>query len=145
MLVAGFMHQSRLPQYCLECPALFACHGECPKNRFSKTPQGEAGLNYLCAGYRAFFHRANEPLKIMAMLLNSGRPASDVMPILAENKEALSKAYRTARPGEFCPCGSGLAYQACHGWKRPERNRRGRGKAVGQPRSPARMTIKNES
>src|SRR5512136_2164583 len=41
---------SSLPQYCLECPVLFACHGECPKNRFGKTPQGEAGLNCLCAG-----------------------------------------------------------------------------------------------
>jgi len=133
-----------LPQYCRECPALFACHGECPKNRFSTTPQGEAGLNYLCAGYRAFFRRVDEPLKIMAMLLNSGRPASDVMPILAENKEVSLKAYRNARPEQLCPCSSGLTYQVCHGWKRPERDRRGQSKAVGQPRSPARMALKNK-
>jgi len=44
-----------LPKYCLECPVIFACLGECPKNRFNKTPKGEAGLNYLCAGHKAFF------------------------------------------------------------------------------------------
>ena len=44
-----------LPQYCLECEVRAMCHGECPKNRFSKTPTGEAGLNYLCAGYKQFF------------------------------------------------------------------------------------------
>jgi len=41
---------AKLPQYCLECPVLFACFGECPKNRFIKTPDGKEGLNYLCGG-----------------------------------------------------------------------------------------------
>jgi uncharacterized protein len=124
-----------LPQYCLECPVLFACHGECPKNRFLNTPDGKPGLNYLCAGYKAFFRRVDEPMRIMAMLLSSGRPASDVMPILAERKEVLSRAYRKARPEQPCPCGSGLTYQQCHGWKRSGRGRRRPGKAVARPRS----------
>ena len=68
-----------LPKYCLECPVIFACLGECPKNRFNKTPKGEAGLNYLCAGYKAFFKRVREPMKIMSMLIQSGRPASDII------------------------------------------------------------------
>ena len=123
-----------LPRYCLECPVRFACHGECPKNRFVKTPDGQPGLNYLCAGYRAFFRRADEAMRIMATLLRSGRPASDVMPVLAPRKEELAKAYRSARPGRSCPCGSGLTYRECHGWKRPGPERRGAGKRVERPR-----------
>jgi uncharacterized protein len=44
-----------LPRYCRECEVLDMCHGECPKNRFIMTPEGELGLNYLCAGYKRFF------------------------------------------------------------------------------------------
>ena len=47
-----------LPKVCRECEVRFACQGECPKNRFLNTPEGEPGLNYLCAGYKAFFHHA---------------------------------------------------------------------------------------
>ena len=44
-----------LPRYCLECTVRDMCGGECPKNRFIRTPAGEEGLNYLCAGYKKFF------------------------------------------------------------------------------------------
>jgi len=68
-----------LPRYCKECPVLFACYGECPRNRFIETPDGEPGLNYLCAGYKAFFQHIAAPMEAMADLLRQGRPAEDIM------------------------------------------------------------------
>ena len=60
----------------------FACHGECPKNRFILTPDGEPGLNYLCAGFKEFFHHVDYPMKILAGLIRRGREAKEVMAIL---------------------------------------------------------------
>lgn len=68
-----------LPKYCKECPVVFACYGECPRNRFLKTPNGEEGLNYLCAGYREFFTHINKPMSTMADLLRKGRYADEIM------------------------------------------------------------------
>lgn len=51
----GMAKSLTLPQYCRQCPVLNMCHGECPKNRFNETLDGEPGLNYLCEGYKAFF------------------------------------------------------------------------------------------
>jgi uncharacterized protein len=68
-----------LPGYCKKCPVLFACYGECPRNRFIDTPDGEPGLNYLCAGYKAFFEHIDGPMKAMASLVRSGRYADEIM------------------------------------------------------------------
>ena len=73
-----------LPRYCVECPVKFACHGECPRNRFIATPAGDPGLNYLCAGYKSFFEHIDEPMKLMADLLRNGRFADEAMAILAD-------------------------------------------------------------
>jgi len=75
-----------LPNYCRTCDVRFACHGGCPKNRFMETPDGEAGLNYLCAGYKAFFTHINQPMTMMAELLRQGRYADEVMQLLAKQK-----------------------------------------------------------
>ena len=133
----GQHKQDSLPQYCRECPVLFACHGECPKNRFISTPDGEPGLNYLCAGYKGFFQRVDEPLKTLAALLRSGRPAEQVIEILAEQKEVLAKAHQNTRPNDDCPCGSRMAFRDCHGWKPARRSRR-QGQTTGIPRPPVR-------
>lgn len=71
-----------LPLVCRQCEFLHVCHGECPKNRFVEAPGGEHGLNYLCAGYKAFFRHADRPMRLMADLLRQGRQASEVMAVL---------------------------------------------------------------
>jgi len=72
------------------CPVRFACNGGCPRNRFIQTPDGEDGLNYLCAGYKAFFTHVDHPMRLMAALLKQGRYADEVMGILTreDNSEA---------------------------------------------------------
>jgi uncharacterized protein len=77
-----------LPRYCRECEVRFACHGECPRNRFILTPDGEPGLNYLCAGYKAFFKHIDRPMRLMASLLRQGRYADEAMQILASAEAA---------------------------------------------------------
>lgn len=72
-----------LPRVCRECRFLFACGGECPKNRVLDAPDGEPGLNWLCEGLRAFFAHTERSMRVMAELLGSGRPAAGIMDILA--------------------------------------------------------------
>lgn len=59
----GQKKKTSLPQYCRECPVLFACNGGCPKDRFIRTPSGEDGLNYLCEGLREFFTFIDGPMR----------------------------------------------------------------------------------
>ncbi len=139
----GLDKRDSLPQYCLDCDVRFACHGECPKNRFIKTPSGEDGLNYLCAGYKGLFHRINEPYKILTMLMRSGRPASDVMAIVAEREAHLKEAYANAKPEAACPCGSEMPFRLCHGYKRPKRSRK-RGGPKGPKARPSVRAKKSE-
>ncbi len=65
----GLAKRETLPRYCVACDVRFACHGGCPKDRFIPTPDGEPGLNYLCAGYTAFFHHVDDPMRAMSELL----------------------------------------------------------------------------
>lgn len=69
----GLQKKAALPQYCLECDVLFVCHGGCPKNRTSRAPDGEGGLNYLCEGYQAFFRYIRRPMSWMAASLRNRR------------------------------------------------------------------------
>ena len=68
-----------LPAYCRQCSVGPACWGECPKRRFLTTPDGEPGLNYLCAGYKRFFERTVPYFHTMAKLIQAGQPASKIM------------------------------------------------------------------
>jgi len=73
-----------LPRYCMECDVRFACHGGCPKDRFIRSPHGEPGLNYLCSGYKSFYHHIDRPMRVMSHLLRQGRAPSEIM-ILARS------------------------------------------------------------
>ncbi|HEY1662642.1 MAG TPA: anaerobic sulfatase maturase [Verrucomicrobiae bacterium] len=68
-----------LPQFCRKCEVRFACNGECPKHRFIQTPEGEWGLNYLCAGYKKFFNHIDPHMKTMAKLLRNNEAPARIM------------------------------------------------------------------
>lgn len=73
-----------LPGQCLRCNWLFACNGECPKNRFAKTKEGEPGLNYLCEGYQMFFSHIAPYMEFMKNELLNERPPANIMKQVSE-------------------------------------------------------------
>jgi uncharacterized protein len=75
----GLDKREGLPGHCLKCKVRFACQGECPKNRFLKSPEGEEGLNYLCEGYKHFFGHIAPYMAFMANELKHERPPANVM------------------------------------------------------------------
>ncbi|MDF7823932.1 anaerobic sulfatase maturase [Pontiellaceae bacterium B12227] len=104
-----------LPNYCRECEFLFACNGECPKHRFIKTPDGEPGLNYLCAGYKTFFKHIDPTMKEMAALVQKGRPAADIMSGGTKESVPMSGKVGPVSRNALCPCGSGKKFKKCCG------------------------------
>lgn len=71
--------KNRLPQECRECEFLFACHGECPKNRFVRDCYGNLGMNYLCKGYMQFFRHAAPYMDFMKAEYLAQRAPANVM------------------------------------------------------------------
>ncbi|HOY74510.1 MAG TPA: anaerobic sulfatase maturase [Deltaproteobacteria bacterium] len=111
----GAAKTGTLPLFCRACPFLFACHGECPRNRILRTPDGEPGLNWLCEGLRSFFAHTQGPMRLMAELIRAGRPAFEVMNVLAlQEGRPMRHPPRTGR-NDPCPCGSGRKFKHCHG------------------------------
>jgi uncharacterized protein len=111
----GEKKSADLPAYCRSCGYLFACNGECPKNRFVRTPDGEPGLNYLCAGLKIFFRHTQKPMQTMADLLRRGHDAAKIMHILASESGSWDERLARAGRNDACPCGSGLKFKKCHG------------------------------
>ncbi len=99
----------RLPRYCQDCEVLPMCNGECPKNRFILTPDGEEGLNYLCEGYRLFFNHCRAFFEEVGNLwrrqtLEQKRSKTGAGTIPARTKIGRNQP---------CPCGSGKKYKKC--------------------------------
>ncbi|MEJ2559678.1 MAG: anaerobic sulfatase maturase [Anaerolineae bacterium] len=116
----GLAKRDTLPPYCRECQVRFVCNGGCPKNRILHTPDGEPGLNLLCAGYKAFFTHIDRPMRMMAAELRAGRPAANIMLQLAQEEAEVQHRFARAGRNDPCPCGSGRKFKRCHG--RPGRN-----------------------
>ena len=109
-LAFGKAKKEALPQRCRECEVREMCNGGCPKDRLIRTPEGEAGLNYLCAGYRRFFAHCRGTTAQMAALRMAGEPPERIMQVL---REAEVKARPAVGRNDPCPCGSGKKYKKC--------------------------------
>jgi len=86
----GNAKETGLPSDCRECDVRFACNGECPKHRFTQTASGEYGLNYLCAGYKHFFHHIDPYMRFMAEELKQNRAPARVMEWARVRRKATS-------------------------------------------------------
>jgi len=104
----GLAKRDLLPRMCRECPVLLMCNGGCPKDRIAVTPDGEPGLNYLCAGLKHFFTHVL-PFAVKVGLERPGVAAP----------AGLDPAPPATRPAagrnDHCPCGSGRKFKRCHG------------------------------
>ncbi len=110
----GLDKRDTLPRYCRECEVRFACNGECPKHRFIHTPDGEKGLNYLCAGYKIFFNHIDPYMRFMANELQQRRAPANVMEWI-KSCEMENSSKRQPGRNDPCPCGSGKKYKKCCG------------------------------
>lgn len=79
------LKHTSLPRQCKECNMEFACHGECPKNRFEKDKYGEPGLNYLCQGYYQYYTHVAPYMDFMKRELLAQRPPANIMNALKNN------------------------------------------------------------
>ena len=84
----GRAKRTALPRQCRECRWLFACNGECPKNRFARTTDGEKGLNFLCSGYRRFFEHVAPYMDWMKRELMANRPPAGIVDLLQHDPRA---------------------------------------------------------
>jgi serine-type anaerobic sulfatase-maturating enzyme len=98
-----------LPRYCLECEVLNLCNGGCPKDRILRTPEGEAGLNYLCAGFKGFFTHCRPFLEELSALRNKETIQKQTPPRPAARPKTPPRIGRN----DPCPCGSGRKYKKC--------------------------------
>jgi len=114
----GQAKRDTLPRQCRECDVRFMCNGGCPKDRLLTTPDGEPGLNFLCAGYQAFFRHIDPPMRFMAAELRARRPPANIMLVLAREESERARQVAGVGRNDPCPCGSGRKFKHCCGKKR---------------------------
>jgi uncharacterized protein len=108
----GINKRNTLPGYCIRCDVRYACQGECPKHRFILTPDGKPGLNYLCEGYKMFFHHVEPYMEYMAKELKNKRAPANVMSWVKNKENQVIKPVIPER-NDPCPCGSGKKFKNC--------------------------------
>ena len=108
----GIDKRNKLPGFCLQCNVRYACHGECPKHRFLKAPDGKPGLNYLCEGYKLFFNHVEPYMDFMARELKNKRPPANVMSWIRNKENQVARPLMPER-NDPCPCGSGKKFKNC--------------------------------
>ncbi len=101
----GAAKLDNLPDCCRRCDVLDLCHGGCPKDRLLQSEDGEAGLNYLCAGYKEFFLHCRPFASELAL-------QSRLQPVEQQRVQGTKAGKKTGR-NDPCPCGSGRKYKNC--------------------------------
>jgi uncharacterized protein len=86
----GAQKEASLPGFCRECTVIRGCRGECRKHRFMTTPDGEPGLNYLCAGYKEYFTYISPYMKWISQIMKSGGDASQIMDLIPLHNHTFS-------------------------------------------------------
>ncbi len=110
----GTDKRDTLPNYCQQCEVRFACNGDCPKHRFSQSPDGEEGLSYLCPAYRRFFNHVAPSMQYMVKEIHEQRPPANIM--RAIQMHDLQQAGKSEPgPNDKCLCGSGRKFKKCCG------------------------------
>ena len=102
-----------LTKQCRDCKVRPLCNGGCPKDRFGVSRDGEPGQNYLCEGLELFFVHTGPTMGMMAQLIQTRHPASEIMGRIAEKDARMAH-------NALCPCGSGSKFRKCHGDSHPE-------------------------
>ena len=105
----GQVKQNTLPRYCKACEVRAMCNGGCPKDRILRTTDGEAGLNYLCAGYKRFFTHCRPFVEELVAFRQRQALERQTLPIPPVREKAHFKVGRN----DPCPCGSGRKYKKC--------------------------------
>ena len=115
----GQAKRDALPLFCRACEVLAMCNGACPKDRFLRSPDGEEGLNYLCAGYQRFFNHCRPFVaELLALQRRQAQEGSMRAPAVGERHisgvgDGVAQANVKTGRNDPCPCGSGRKYKKC--------------------------------